>query len=729
MVRSPPTSDSLALSVANNELDAADNNLQPFFILRKATLRKSSTKSSSYGKTKKKIDVQSSSPRTRTQELDHSNYEILRLKAFDLTWSKIDSAVKEVLRKININLFVDIHHWVCQSLSTVRSSCPSEVTKPYPIASNVICKRIPTALLFTRNVELIDDLLTFQYLKDYLQSNGCHVAYLSALHVSSKHGVGGCLRSLCRQLISEASDAFAVPLIASWYCEPENYHKPVVIIIDDMERCDGVVLADFVKMLSEWVMKIPFILVMGVATAIDAPGRLLSSIVLHNLLPCEFTLESPARRMDSLIEAILVKSNLGFFIGHKVAVFLRNHFFGHDGTITSFLKALKICCAKHFEGEPLSFLCPGMLLEDSEAFWSSKCETLTEVLKRHAIAFPSCWRWKTLEGFTDSLAQSLSELKSLHKRWSSVLLCLFEVGKVSKIQLLDIFCEAIDPTLCGQSDFDQQLQMLTTFDKISSKSGAKTCFTSEGLIPQVIQKVREIPSETLIHLLYEWSIHLEEMNEAGIQVRELYSKAKTTTIHDLGKENRMDNIHRYSTSSFMGEVTGSHNDQAAKLLVSMIRKLMIPIESVPFHEIVCFKDVAALKLALIGDPRRRIQCDLSKSDGLLRGVSSDRRANILSSFTHDTAIMYSLAQEYGELINLHDWYLSFKTKILNCSTTGKRKIPHSHLSEKSKAKSVENETTIQARFCKAVTELQITGLARMPSKRRPDFLQRIAFDL
>nr|GEV37749.1 origin of replication complex subunit 3 isoform X1 [Tanacetum cinerariifolium] len=37
------------------------------------------------------------------------------------------------------------------------------------------------------------------------------------------------------------------------------------------------------------------------------------------------------------------------------------------------------------------------------------------------------------------------------------------------------------------------------------------------------------------------------------------------------------------------------------------------------------------------------------------------------------------------------------------------------------------EASVQARFCRAVTELQITGLLRMPSKRRLDFVQRVAF--
>ncbi|GJT25916.1 origin of replication complex subunit 3 isoform X1 [Tanacetum coccineum] len=37
------------------------------------------------------------------------------------------------------------------------------------------------------------------------------------------------------------------------------------------------------------------------------------------------------------------------------------------------------------------------------------------------------------------------------------------------------------------------------------------------------------------------------------------------------------------------------------------------------------------------------------------------------------------------------------------------------------------EASVQARFCRAVTKLQITGLLRTPSKRCPDFVQRVTF--
>ena len=88
---------------------------------------------------------------------------------------------------------------------------------------------------------------------------------------------------------------------------------------------------------SEWVIKIPIFFVMGTATTLDAPKKLLSSEALQRLEPCKLTLGSPSDRMNALVEAILVKPCTGFCIGHEVAMFLRNYFFRHDGTITSFI--------------------------------------------------------------------------------------------------------------------------------------------------------------------------------------------------------------------------------------------------------------------------------------------------------------------------------------------------------------------------------------------------------
>lgn len=81
---------------------------------------------------------------------------------------------------------------------------------------------------------------------------------------------------------------------------------------------------------------------MGVATTVDAPQKLLRSNALQHLQTCLFTLGSPLEKMDAIIEGVLVKSNFGFYFGYKVAVFLQNYFLRHDGTITSFIRALKV---------------------------------------------------------------------------------------------------------------------------------------------------------------------------------------------------------------------------------------------------------------------------------------------------------------------------------------------------------------------------------------------------
>ena len=65
-------------------------------------------------------------------------------------------------------------------------------------------------LIYAENAEFVDDLLLFQELGGHLQSNGCHVANLSALNFSAKHGIGGCLGSLLRQLVTKSVDVRSI---------------------------------------------------------------------------------------------------------------------------------------------------------------------------------------------------------------------------------------------------------------------------------------------------------------------------------------------------------------------------------------------------------------------------------------------------------------------------------------------------------------------------------------
>ncbi|OVA09956.1 Origin recognition complex [Macleaya cordata] len=718
--------------------DNGENDLQPFFVLHKALPRKGSRKASGSGKTRRKLDSPIASPKSKdkpeeAKQAREDDYEALRFEAFDMVWLKIETTIEDVLRNININVFAVIHQWVCESFSSIRSAGMPGVLHSYPPLTNITCKQIFTGLVFTKNVEFVDDLLTFKELGMRLKSNGCHVVTLSSLDFTAKNGIGGCLRSLLRQLIMVTPDSADISILASWYSEPENNENPVIVIIDDMERCNGHVLSEFIMMLSEWVIKIPIILIMGVATTIDAPRKLLTSNALQYLSPCKFTLGSPAERMDAIMEAVLVELCTGFNLSYSVSVFLRNYFLRQDGTVTSFIRALKIACAKHFSMEPLSFLCEGFLSEDSQSFWIEKCEMMPEAMLKCAFDLPSCEHRDKFACMTaENLASGLSTMKKFRKDWSSVVLCLYEAGKFHKIKLFDIFCEALDP--------NHQLGAAEDLGRSSSAGHFPHCDEYSGLrkerfIHQAVRRIKSLTVAQLSQLLQIWRKHTEEISEIHGRVEELQSMLDLESDIKSLKQDGTGSPNKLTSRSHltMEKDKMTVNEKALKLMECMVKDYLKPIECMPFHEIVCFKHVDILQSALIGDPRKMIQVDLLKPHNHLHCSCCSKSGDALVPSMNDTSIIYTLAQEHGDLINLHDWFQSFKAIVTQPSTKkGKRKLQMSPASKKRKDTNEPeaiSEASVQARFCKAVTELQITGLLRMPSKRRPDFVQRVAFGL
>ncbi|PNT07287.1 hypothetical protein POPTR_013G077200v4 [Populus trichocarpa] len=745
MAPSATASESLSPSTT---VDTTENNLQPFFVLHRARSRKSEKKPTGTWKTRRRIDLSPSLPKNgenldaeKAEAWDDCRHVSIRMEAFDDVWSKIKSTIKDVLRDVNTNVFNEIHHWVRESFNMITSfAIPTfpEATGSFPMVTDAASKQLFTGLVLTKNMEFVDDLLTFEELGSYLKSQGCHVANLSSLEFSVKNGIGGCLRSLLRQFLMVTVDAADVSILATWYREQGSCNYPVVIIIEDMERCSGSVLSDFILMLSEWVLKIPVVLIMGVATTLDAPKSILQSNALHHLCPCKFILGTPPERMDAVVEAVLVKQCSGFGISHKVAVFMRNYFVSQDGTITSFIRALKIACAQHFFMEPLSFMLWFLLGDDNLMLQGEKCGLSPELMLKHALNLPSYQSYgrnKIAKQHGETLVNGLAELKKLQCQWSIVILCLYEAGKCDKVTLLDLFCEALDPE-SFKSRAPDNGGGLENDSGVSSSDCYKHqqyhTTRNSGFICQAVRKLRDLPAVQLRKLLKGWEKYTVNVPQIHDKVKKLLSEMKFEDGKSLGQDLSTISKRHSSRKHLKIEDSKAVNEKAAKLLESMVRNYMQPLECVPFHEIVCFKNVNALQTALIGDPRRRIQVDLLDVRNIIRCSCCISSSNSLLPSMHDSSIMYTLAQEHGDLINLHDWYQSFKSIVICLSNKGKHGSNYSPSLKKRKATTEPakpSEASIQARFCRAVTELQITGLLRMPSKRRPDYVQRVAFGL
>ncbi|PWA68135.1 origin recognition complex subunit 3 [Artemisia annua] len=704
----------------------------PFYVLHKASDCQQRVKKP-VGRSSRKVKVNLSASLATSDEgemQDDQLHENSRMKNFHNAWVKIESTIKDVLHNINADVFNEVDSWVHKSFDSICSNGKPDANKAtcaYPIVTDVTAKQIFTALVVMNNMEFVDDLQTFADLGTHLQSHGCHVANLSSVDFSVKSGIGGCLRSLLRQILSSSIDVADISVLASWYIEHDNYKHPVVVIIEDMDRCSGPVLSDFILMLSEWVIKIPVILILGVATTLDASKSILTSKAVQHLSPSKFFLGSPADRLDAIIKAVLVKPCSGFLVGHKVAGFIRNCFLRQDGTLTSLVRAVKMALVQHFLMEPLSFAVNGLLDEESE-----ESTSVAEAWPKQAFDLPSCSR-RLSEPKSEVALDGPSKMIEVMNLWSCVVLCLHEAGKKQKTTLLDLYYEALDPKLYNLRHSDH-LELKPDSQRpswIQGINGTSSKMQKGGLIGQTTRQVRDLSPAALLQLVEKWSKQTDGFIEIHEKVKELQlqEKIEDDTLKELANRSRRQTIRN---SGNLDRSTKTLNDKAAALISCMTRDHMQPIECIPFHEIVCFKNVDKLQAALCGDPRRRIQLDLLECHNFLKCSCCGKSSNAPSSSMHDTTLMYTLAQEHGDLINLHDWYQSFRAIIFQKTVKERHRMKVSPSPKKRKMTAEPQnitEASVQARFCRAVTELQITGLLRMPSKRRPDFVQRVAFGL
>lgn len=303
--------------------------------------------------------------------------------------------------------------------------------------------------------------------------------------------------------------------------------------------------------------------------------------------------------------------------------------------------------------------------------------------------------------------------------------CLYEAGKYSRVQLLDLFCESLNHVLYPSRDSVMSDEKDHGLSSTNDPFQQYSIMQSGGLICQIARRVRDLPPGKLDQLIESWDKITADISEIHEKLKILQSsvrcqdgKSSRRSSKDINK--RCDKDSRMS------------NLQAIAFLDDLVRNYLRPIEGMPFNEIFCFKNVEKLQSVLIGDPRRRIQVDLLEFHNILCCSCCNKSGKGLLPSRHDSSIMYSLAQEHGDLINLHDWFQSFRTIVLQNTNKRKQKSKQTPLSKKRKEMSGsadQNEASIQARFCRGITELQITGLVRMPSKRRPDFVQRIAFGI
>lgn len=391
-------------------------------------------------------------------------------------------------------------------------------------------KQLHTGFLFLGGVDLSDHENTFKGLATYLREHKCHVARLLPCDFPVRCHIGVPLSSLLRQFVQVNVETTDMEILAAWYAEPSNSGHPVVITIENVERCNSAILAELIVLLSEWSAEIPIVLVMGVATTADFLQGCLPSHALARLNARRFDLKTPLERLEAVVKAVLVESFSAFEIGHGVAQFITHFFLRHDLTISSFIRSLKVVCMEHFCNEPLSFLSEQLLKCRSQVELENQCATLPTELLQLAEGLPSVKRHFSRSGAEEEdgnvciskhVAARLWALREQKQLWSMALLCVYEVGRHAGLRFLDLFCEALHTTLSSSSEIEKV--PAESFLSSNLPQRMTSCGSSRGW-QELKLKIREMSVPILRSLLEEWKKITSNATKLHSEISAVYNK-------------------------------------------------------------------------------------------------------------------------------------------------------------------------------------------------------------
>ncbi|PHU02710.1 hypothetical protein BC332_27961 [Capsicum chinense] len=206
---------------------------------------------------------------------------------------------------------------------------------------------------------------------------------------------------------------------------------------------------------SEWYVKIPIILITGVANSTDAPTNMITSRALQYLSTSMLFLKSPAERMDAIIEAILM------------------------------------ALVQQFSIKPLSFVLKILVDEgDNKRSWYEDLANLPEELSNHDFELPS-YRTYSVNRNNHAELNAMSLDHGLSELWRSRLMCLHEARRYHKVALLDLYLKALDPELYNSRlsnhdcDNAKDKNLLSDDDKLFKLQKAE-------VTNQVIRKIRSV---------------------------------------------------------------------------------------------------------------------------------------------------------------------------------------------------------------------------------------------
>lgn len=576
--------------------------------------------------------------------------------------------------------------------------------------------RISTALLML-GVNVSDHSLFFKQLSNHLTLVTSMVAVVSSKSCTS---IKSMIQNIIIQLVDsqseiigessrgsdvdsddEDTDVYLKRTQYNFLNFQDYYHdssckSKLIIILQDYESFPNTILNEFLLILHEYIVSLPFVLICGISTSPSIIHSSLNYDVISTMKIHTFYNQPSIECLNLISDRIILNNKFPVVLHHTIVEFLIDNFLFYDFSLNTFMKGIKICILKHINMNSINMLCHKIM---SQTLSKDMINTsmLADIKKLESIAKLNI---KKLDA--SSVVSFALDLFQHTTNMFTALQCLFTLVRdlpnnpLGK-QLRDIYCIVLsENSFVDSPTFKQCLQLFQFISKqelLGKISTIINIVSQNQYLQSELNELKKLEKE-IAHA--DTEVQIKQNNAA--------SKILTPKSRAQLKQNLLENIKQ---DKLQYEFDIKREKLVQYLIYSLMKKYLIPLQNLPLHEIVLFKDCHLLKRYLAGAPRAAIHTALNNPNYYLQCdcCKVNDPGEILPSMP-DVCLAYKLHLESATMINMHDWLQSFAT-IVN---------PDGKLSE----------TAVKARFTQAVSELQFLGFIKN-CKQKIDHVSRLTW--
>ncbi|CAO1349099.1 unnamed protein product [Diamesa hyperborea] len=514
-------------------------------------------------------------------------------------------------------------------------------------------------------------------------------------------------------------------VLEAWYNENYKEKKPkLVIMLTDFEQFSPQVMQDLIGILTGYTSKLPIVLVLGIATAFKT---------LHNVLPFYVTSKMNANifqsdpstvMLNKILDEVILNHNSPFHLSGKSFKILMDIFLFYDYSLNSFIQGYKVFMLEHYYKKFSSLLPfhPELIPKlDHE-----QCDYLRRNLPSFRVFVEAEENPQTRIDLLEddkvlkiNLAGRIVKLKRYWFQFHCALRILVVLIEDLPRNGLGKYLRELYP-ICSTSVITKQEEFIECAKllKFSSKEKfivklTKVLETLETFLAD--ETVDSSLKKNTLRMKDKLVIHRERIENSGMSP-EVSKKQDETPIVDPGKKGTV------GRAEMMEKLKKSANNNQARIMtefeselgkcvdffVEIFEKLLVPVsKSTGFIELSVFQDSHAVRRQIVGAPRGAVHTALSNPHHYLqcKCCSMEDEQEMISTLP-DICIAYKLHLECNKFINLFDWLQAFSTVV-----------------SKSNDEDEDIQPEVQARFTRAIAELQFLGMIKQ-AKQKADHVMR-----